>query len=542
MKIALAQINPTLGAFEENAKKIIDFCERAHLMNAELVVFPEACLFGYHPMDLLELPWIVQEQEKYIQWIHKRIPKGLGVFIGAITMNPKKTGKLFWNSTLFLVHGQKPKVFGKQLLPNYDVFDEDRHIESSETKNNVFTYKGHKILVTICEDIWGWSFPGAPRFSLHRTNPLAEMKVKGIDLVVNMSASPYTKTKYKNRNKVVKATAGHFKAPMVYVNMVGAQDELIFDGGSFAVNRKGKVVAQLSRFAEEISIFDLAKEKGHVEKIEDSYKDLHRALVSGIRDFVQKSGFKKIIIGLSGGVDSAVVACLAVEAVGSENVTTVMLPGPFTSRLSIVLAEQLAKKLKTKHISISITESYNAMLASLEKKIGVKEFGLMNENLQARIRGVKLMALTNQDGSLLLGCSNKSELAVGYSTLYGDLCGALLPIGDLLKTEVYKLAEAINQEKNWIPEEVLTRAPTAELRLNQKDQDTLPPYEELDKTVTDLIEHFKKPTNEQQRKVFRQNLRSEFKRWQSAPILKVSDHAFGRGRRFPVAQQFRFSN
>lgn len=542
MKIALAQINPTLGAFEKNAQKIIDFCERAHLMKADLVVFPEASLFGYHPMDLLELPWIVQEQEKYIQWIHKRIPKGLGVFIGAITMNPKKTGKLFWNSTLFLVNGQKAKIFGKQLLPNYDVFDEDRHIEPSETKNNIFTYKGQKILVTICEDIWGWSFPNAPRFSLHRTNPLKEMKVKGLDLIVNMSASPYTKSKYKNRNKVVKATATHFKAPMVYVNMVGAQDELIFDGGSFAVNSKGKATAQLSRFNEEISIFDLETEKGNVEKIEDSYKDLHHALVSGIREFVHKCGFQKVIIGLSGGIDSAVVACLAAEALGHENVTTVMLPGPFTSRLSVVLAEQLAKKLKTRHINMPITESYNAMLASIEKKMGIKEFGLMNENLQARIRGVQLMALSNQEKSLLLGCSNKSELAIGYSTLYGDLCGSLLPIGDLLKTEVYQLAEAINKELNLIPEEVITRAPSAELRLNQKDQDTLPPYEELDKNVTDLIEHFKKPTNDNQRQVFAQTLKSEFKRWQAAPILKVSDHAFGRGRRFPVAHQFRFSN
>ena len=542
MKIALAQINPTLGAFKENAQKIVDFCERAHMMKADLVVFPEASLFGYHPMDLLELPWIVQEQEKYIQWIHKKIPKDLGVFIGAITMNPKKTGKLFWNSTLFLVSGQKAKIFGKQLLPNYDVFDEDRHIEPSETKNNIFTYKGKKLLVTICEDIWAWSFPGAPRFTLHRNNPLGEMKVRGVDLVVNMSASPYTKTKYKNRQKMVKATAQHFKAPMVYVNMVGAQDELIFDGGSFAVNSKGKVTAQLSRFSEEIAIFDLASEKGHVEKIEDSYKDLHHALVSGIRDFVHKCGFQKVIIGLSGGIDSAVVACLAAEAVGSENVTTVMLPGPFTSRLSIVLAEQLAKKLKTRHINIPITDTYQTMLTALEKKSGVKEFGLMNENLQARLRGIALMALSNQESALLLGCSNKSELAVGYSTLYGDLCGALLPIGDLLKTQVYKLAEAINKESNLIPEEAITRPPTAELRLNQKDQDTLPPYEVLDKTVVDLIEHFKKPTNENQRQVFRQTMKSEFKRWQAAPILKVSDHAFGRGRRFPVAQKFQFSN
>lgn len=542
MKIALAQINPTLGAFEQNAQKIVDFCERAHLMKADMVVFPEASLFGYHPMDLLELPWIVQEQEKYIQWIHKRIPKNLGVFIGAITMNPKKTGKLFWNSTLFLVSGQKAKIFGKQLLPNYDVFDEDRHIEPSETKKNIFTYKGHKILVTICEDIWGWSFPNAPRFSLHRTNPLKEMKVKGLDLIVNMSASPYTKSKYKNRNKVVKATSEHFKAPMVYVNMVGAQDELIFDGGSFAVNKKGKVTAQLSRFSEEISIFDLKTEKGHVEKIEDSFKDLHHALVSGIREYVHKCGYQKVIIGLSGGIDSAVVACLATEALGSENVTTVMLPGPFTSRLSVVLAEQLAKKLKTRHINLPITDAYNAMLAGIEKKTGIKEFGLMNENLQARIRGVQLMALTNKEKSLLLGCSNKSELAIGYSTLYGDLCGALLPIGDLLKTEVYKLAEAINKETDLIPEEIIKRAPTAELRLNQKDQDTLPPYDELDKNVTDLIEHFKKPANEKQKQVFAQTLKSEFKRWQAAPILKVSDHAFGRGRRFPVAHQFRFSN
>jgi NAD+ synthase (glutamine-hydrolysing) len=367
---------------------------------------------------------------------------------------------------------------------------------------------------------------------------LQEVKPRKMDLVVNLSASPFTHTKFKNRRIVVALTAKYFAAPMVYVNMVGAQDELIFDGGSFAIDKKGKTLAQCVRFEEDLNVIDLKDMAGGLRELPEEPQEIIRsAIVLGLRDFLSKTGFKRVHLGLSGGIDSALVACLACDAVGPLNVTGLMLTGPYTSKESVDYSKRLAANLGIELKEINITGAYERMLADFEKEFGREDFGLTNENLQARLRGVNLMALSNRRGSAVLGTSNKSEISVGYSTLYGDLIGALLPIGDLLKTEVFELSRYYNSNEEIIPKEIIDRPPSAELRANQKDQDSLPPYDELDSIVKRLVVGFHAPKTDLERKVLDMMMKSEFKRWQSPPILKISDHAFGRGRRFPVAHK-----
>jgi len=544
MRIALAQINSSLGDFEANKVSILDCVRRAVERHCDLVVFPEAALFGYHPVDLLERPSVVAEQERVLKEIHKTIPKGIGVLVGAIVRNSSKLGKGFWNAAVFLERGKKPKIFAKQLLPTYDVFDEGRHIEPGRLAKNLFKFKGHKLLVTICEDIWAWPVAGNPNYSKYGNNPLLEVKRRDVDLILNLSASPFTHTKFGNRQRVVKRTAQHFKKPMVYVNLVGAQDELIFDGGSFAVDAKGKVEAQCVRFDQDLNVveFDLKKKQirgGKRELSRNSLEVLRSSLVLGIRDYARKVGFKRAHIGISGGIDSALVACLATDALGPMNVTGVYLPGPFTSEDSMSWSRQLVQSLGIRSLEFTITDKYQKITKDLESVFGEKPFDLVNENLQSRLRGLFLMAVSNRENSLLLGTTNKSEIAVGYGTLYGDLIGGLMPIGDLLKTEVFELSRHYNSETEIIPNGILERPPSAELRANQTDQDSLPPYDILDAAIRKLVEGLHAPSNDLERRVLDLMMKSEFKRWQAPPILKVSDHAFGRGRRFPIAHQAR---
>jgi NAD+ synthase (glutamine-hydrolysing) len=540
MRIALAQINSVLGDFEANKNKILEYVARAEQRHCDLVVFPEAALMGYHPVDLLERPSVVALQEKLLAEIHKKIPKGMGVFVGAIVRNASKKGKGFWNAAVFLEKGKKPRVFAKQLLPTYDVFDESRHIEPGSVAKNVFRFGGKRILVTICEDIWAWPLKHNPWYSSYGKNPLQAVKRGTVDLVVNLSASPFTQSKFGNRRIVTGNTVAHFRTPMVYVNLVGAQDELIFDGGSFALDKKGKVIAQSVRFEEDLNVVDLKEMSGGTRELPTNNEELVRsALVLGVRDFLAKTGFKKVHLGLSGGVDSALVACLAADAVGPHNVTAVFLPGPYSSKESFMWAKELADKLGIRFIQFSIEAEYESALRKLEKTLGAGEFGLMQENLQSRLRGLYLMAVSNRENSLLLGTTNKSEMAVGYGTLYGDLIGALMPIGDLLKTEVFKLARHYNSEAEVIPVGIIERPPSAELRPNQKDSDSLPEYDKLDPVLHRLVEGLSAPKNELEQRVLDLMMKSEFKRWQSPPILKVSDHAFGRGRRFPIAHRAR---
>ncbi|WP_374029447.1 NAD+ synthase [Bdellovibrio bacteriovorus] len=536
MRIALAQINPTLADFESNKEKILDFVHQAQQRKCDLVVFPECSLFGYHPFDLLERAKIVAKQEAVCKELIRKLPKGIGVIFGLITKNPAKKGRPYFNSAVFVAKGQKPRFFHKQLLPTGDVFDEARFIEQGDLSKNYFAWKGKKFFLTICEDIWAW--PDKKGHSPYIENPLQKVKKQKVDMVINLSASPYFVGKMKQREYVVSQTAAAFKAPMMYVNLVGAQDEIIFDGGSFVVNKKGKKVLTCQQFEEDINVIDLDTLEAWSENPKlEATEELRRALVLGVRDFCAKTGLKKIHLGLSGGIDSAVVAALAVDALGPNNVVTIGLPGPFNAPESLSLAKDLAGNLGVEFKVVEIGSMYEEVVNSLEKGLGLSGFSLVNENLQARLRGITLMAYSNKENSLLLTTSNKSEYAAGYSTLYGDMCGGLAPLGDLTKEQVYALARFYNKQGEVIPSQIIDRAPSAELRPNQKDQDTLPPYEDLDKSVENLVAQSGAARTTADKWLLPVLLRTEFKRWQAPPILKVSSHSFGRGRRYPIAHK-----
>ncbi|HVK61963.1 MAG TPA: NAD+ synthase [Bdellovibrionales bacterium] len=536
MRVGLSQINATLGDFSGNREKIVQYIERAKAKHCDLVVFPELSLMGYLPNDLLERESIVDAQLKEFDKLVKQMPDGVAAIVGLITKTGKKKGKPYFNSAALIQKGKKPRFFNKELLPTYDVFDEARHIEKGSIAKGFFTFKGHRILMTICEDIWGWEIP--EHATNYLENPLVALKKEKVDLVVNISASPFTRAKAKDRRSVVELTAKNFKAPMVYVNMVGGQDEVIFDGGSFAVDAKGKTLAQSIYFDEDLNIVDLkSREGGLREKPDTEIEAIRRALVLGIRDYVKKTGFSKVHLGFSGGIDSAVVAALAVDALGPNKVVGITLPGPFNEERSKTLSEDLAKNLGVRVHNVQIESSYQEVLRSYQSTFGEFDFGLVHENLQSRLRGVILMAYSNKENSMVLTTGNKCEYATGYATLYGDMCGGLAPIADLLKGEVYALARHYNSERELIPNEIIERAPSAELRPGQKDQDSLPPYEDLDASVRRLVEKMKPARTETDRWLLPILMRTEFKRWQGAPILKISGHAFGRGRRMPVAHR-----
>ncbi len=533
-RIGVAQINPVLGDFENNKIKILEYVQRAKDMRCSLVVFPECSLFGYHPFDLLERSEEVDRQEKQFQDLCKKIPADIGVVIGLITRNKSRRGKPYFNSAAFLVKGQKPKIFNKQLLPTGDVFDEARFIETGDLSKNVFSYKGKKFFITICEDIWAWEF--ASERSTYKENPLKKIAQKNIDLVINISASPYFVGKMKLRNRVTLATAKHFKAPVLYANLVGAQDEIIFDGQSFLMTPKGKKPFQCLAFQEQLNVFDLKTfESWHKPPVLNKTEELRKALVVGIQDFCAKTGLTKIHFGLSGGIDSAVVACLAADAIGPNKVFAISLPGPFSSPESFDLAQKMASNLGIGFKKLSIVETYERALKSFAEVFDFNQFNVVNENLQARLRGLFLMAYSNKESSLLLTTGNKSEYATGYTTLYGDMCGGLAPIADLTKAQVYELAEYYNLQRELIPQEIINRPPTAELRPGQKDQDSLPPYPELDEAVINIVEKQKVARTKTEKWLLNNLFKSEFKRWQAPPILKVSEHSFGRGRRYPVS-------
>ncbi|MFS4458858.1 NAD+ synthase [Bdellovibrio sp. HCB2-146] len=536
MRIALAQINPTLADFKYNKEKILDFVHQAHQRKCDMVVLPECALFGYHPFDLLERKKLVLQQEAELKDIHKKIPKGIAVIFGLIMRNPEKKGRPYFNSAVLLAKGEKPRFFHKQLLPTGDVFDEARFIEPGDVSQNYFQWKGKKFFLTICEDIWAW--PDKKGHSPYKVNPLAKVKKKKIDMVINLSASPYFVGKMKQREYVTSQTAAYFNAPMMYVNIVGGQDEIIFDGASFVIDKKGKKLLSCQSFKEDINVIDI--ETGEVWNKTSALQkteELRQALVLGIQDFCLKTGLKKVHLGLSGGIDSAVVAALAVDALGPANVTGLALPGPFNAEESLTLSQVLAKNLGIAFKTVEIQSMYEKAVEAFSKGLGLEGFSLVNENIQARLRGMTLMAFSNKENSMLLTTSNKSEYASGYSTLYGDMCGGLAPIGDLTKEQVYDLANLYNSQDEIIPKRIITRAPSAELRPNQKDQDSLPPYEDLDRAVVYLVEKSGEAKTKTDKWLLPILMRTEFKRWQAAPILKVSQHSFGRGRRYPIAHR-----
>jgi NAD+ synthase (glutamine-hydrolysing) len=534
MRVALAQINNHICDFEQNSQRIIQAIQSASKQRCDLVIFPELSLFGYWPADILERKYLVIEQLKYLIKIKKEMPKGIVALVGAVTKSSAKKGKPFNNSAVLLQSGKKDVVFSKELLPEYDIYDEQRHFSPGKLEKNIFKIKGKKVLVSICEDIWGWegNWIGVE----HNINPFLSVKKQKPSLVVNLSSSPFSIGKDAARKRVVTQTAKYLKAPVVYVNQMTANDEIIFDGGSFVSDEKGKIVTQSMFFEEDLNICDFAKKDFQTRTQTASPVELLRkALVCGIKNYLDKNNIKKVHLGISGGIDSALVACLACEAIGPGRVTLIALPGPFSTQESFDLALKLSENLKCQFMNIDINGMYRTCTDEFETSFGIKEFGVTHENLQSRLRGMTLMAYSNFKNSMLLTTGNKSEYATGYATLYGDMCGGLAPIGDLLKHQVYELCANYNRNGEVIPQGIIDRAPTAELRENQKDEDSLPPYSELDKMVDDFIVKNKEPKSAEEKEIYAKIMKAEFKRRQAAPILRVSDHAFGSGRRYPLS-------
>lgn len=545
MKIALAQINPIVGDFEYNLNKILHFVDLASKQKADLVIFSELVLCGYPPKDLLLKKQFIEDNKRYLNILSKKIPTGIGVVVGFAEEN-KGVGKPLFDSLALVKKDEIVCTRQKILLPTYDVFDEDRYFEPGIVIKSV-EFNGKNIGLSICEDIWhsdlSWTMPR------YHIDPIVELGKQNIDFLINSSASPYFVDKPKIREFILKDCARRGKIPIIYVNQVGGNDELVFDGNSCVVDKDGNICLKLKSFEEDFQIFDLDSIKPQVVKEVLQEEELFQAVVCGLRDYVLKCGFKKVIIGLSGGIDSALTATVAKLALGKENVLGVLMPSRYTSDESISDAKALAFNLGIETKLISIEEPFKAFLKLLEPVWNGKDSSLTQENIQPRIRGLILMALSNQTGALVLSTGNKSELAVGYCTLYGDMCGGLAVISDLPKTTVYKLSEYINKKegKEIIPKNTILKTPTAELKPNQKDQDILPPYDLLDKVLNKYIEEHL-PVKEIIRngipketavKVCNMIDASEYKRQQAAPGLKLTSRSFGYGWRMPIAQKYK---
>ena len=546
MKIGLLQLNSTIGDFAANRKNLLTGYEKAVALGAEFVLAPELFLCGYPPRDLLLRDDFIDANLTALE----ETAKGVGAIplcVGYVDRNLEKPGRALQNSAAVLQNGKIIWRTHKSLLPTYDVFDEDRYFEPVKSVAP-FEFNGHKLGITICEDIWNDEDFWPER--IYRRDPVKELISQGAEIILNISASPWHDGKERTRLEMLRRVARDEKIPLAQVNLVGANDELIFDGHSVALNSRGEPIAFGKGFAEDILVADL--ETGSVpQKIEQPPREqqIFSALSLGIRDYVRKCGLKYVILGLSGGIDSALVAALATDALGAENVLGVAMPARYSSEGSLHDAAALAKNLGIRYEVLPIEPSFLAV----EKQLGGIFAGTKpneaEENVQSRLRGVTLMALSNKFGALVLTTGNKSEIAVGYCTLYGDMNGALAPIGDVLKTDIYKIARWVNRERKIIPENSITKPPSAELRPNQKDQDSLPEYEILD-AILELyvVKNLSKPeiiargfaaavVNDVINKI---NF-SEYKRRQAAPGLKVSPRAFGMGRRIPIAQRFRTS-
>lgn len=545
MKITLAQLNYHTGNFELNTQKILDAINKAKLENADLVVFSELSVCGYPPRDFLEFNDFINLCNESVQLIAKQCV-GIAAIVGAPTVNPKVEGKDLYNSAYFLADGKVQQIIHKTLLPNYDVFDEYRYFEPNRTFE-IVNYKGKKLAVTICEDLWNLS-----ENPMYINSPMDELIKQNPDCIINIAASPYSKVQINTRLNVLKNNAVKYNLPLLYVNHIGAQTQLIFDGGSCVLNSNGKLVSQLRHFEEDVISVDL-KELNNQNSIKEipktnsiNYQDIEQALVLGIKEYFRKQGFSKAILGLSGGVDSALVVCLASKALGAENVMAVMLPSQYSSDHSVSDSQKLVKNLGVKSDLISIENTFTALQQTLGKQFENTEFNIAEENMQSRSRAVILMALSNKFGYILLNTSNKSELAVGYGTLYGDMCGGISVIGDLYKTEVYALCEFINRNEEIIPKNILTKAPSAELRPNQKDSDSLPDYEVLDAILNHYIEERKGPneiialgfSEELVKRTLKMVNNNEWKRLQAPPVLRVSSKSFGPGRRMPLVAKY----
>jgi len=543
MKIALAQFNPTVGDFAGNVARILELATEARQRGADLSVFSELCLCGYPPQDLLERPVFIQRNRAELQRLAKALP--LPAVVGYVGAADDDTGKPIANCAAFLAGGQMLFEQRKMLLPTYDVFDESRYFQPGRAPQ-VFTFNGTALGITICEDLWNdkhfWRKP------LYDRDPVAELVGQGSSVLLNISSSPYTLDKRGLRLDMLRALAKRHGRPVVYVNQVGGNDSLVFDGSSVALTADGRIAAQAHSFAEDLVLFDTATGQGDLrEQPLDELAAAYQALVCGTRDYVRKCGFQKVCLGLSGGIDSAVVAGIAVDALGPQNVLGVGMPGPFSSEGALRDAQALAHNLGIDFLALPITPIYDSFRKTLAGAFAGRPEDSAEENLQARIRGTLLMALSNKFGSLLLSTGNKSELAVGYCTLYGDMAGGLAVINDVPKVMVYELARHINRSREVIPADSITKPPSAELRPNQTDQDSLPPYDVLDRilkayvedmrSVEEIASHYDFPV-ELVRDIARKVDRSEYKRQQAPPGLKITSKAFSVGRPFPIAQRF----
>jgi len=567
MKVYIAQQNYHIGNFEVNKAKMIREVEAARQMGAELVVFSELSVCGYPPRDFLEFEDFLIQAESAVTELANH-SHDLGILIGAPTRNPQLEGKDLFNSAILVYEGKVHGIAHKTLLPNYDIFDEYRYFEPAYSWQ-VISFKGKKLAITICEDIW--NLGDNP---LYRVCPMDELMKQSPDLMINISASPFDYDHDEDRKEVIRLNVLKYKLPMIYCNAVGAQTEIVFDGGSLVYTAGGRLKHELAYFKEDSILVDtdelfemnqvdtqthpkiavdmrVAKTSDPLQIIDyltnnNNIAQIKSALIVGIQDYFSKLGFKKAILGSSGGIDSAVVLALAVEALGAENVTAVLMPSAFSSEHSVEDAVQLSKNLGNPYHVIGIGDVYDGFVNTLKPLFEGTPFGVAEENIQSRSRGNLLMAIANKFGYVLLNTSNKSELATGYGTLYGDMAGGLSVIGDLYKTQVYALARLVNAEREIIPNHILIKAPSAELRPNQKDSDSLPEYDVLDKILYFYIERRKGPAEiidmgfdaTLVKKTLRMVNLNEYKRNQFCPIVRVSTKAFGVGRRLPIVAKY----
>lgn len=548
MKIALAQLNYHIGNFESNTEKIINHINLAKTQGADLVVFAELAICGYPPRDFLEFDEFISLCEDATQNIAAHCID-IACIVGLPIKNPNIEGKDLFNAAYFIEAGKVKAIAKKALLPTYDVFDEYRYFEPN-TQFECIEFKGKKIALTICEDLWNINdnplYVSCPMDALIKQEP---------DLMINIAASPFSYVHDDERMEVLSANAKKYQLPLLYVNQVGSQTEIIFDGGSLVFNAEGNLCHEMASFKEDLQVFDIDSfaisgkafdTPSAKRQTLDDISQIHDALILGIQDYFQKSGFSKAVLGLSGGIDSAVVCALACEALGAENVMAVLMPSKFSSDHSVQDALDLVNNIDCKHEIIPIKEAAEAFDKMMEPAFTDLPFNLTEENIQARCRGIVVMAMSNKFGYILLNTSNKSECAVGYGTLYGDMCGAIGVIGDVYKTQVFALAKYINREREIIPINTIVKPPSAELRPNQKDSDSLPDYDILDQILYQHIE-LKKGSKAIIAQGFDEALvkrilgmvnRAEFKRYQTPPILRVSPKAFGMGRRMPIVGKY----
>ena len=572
MKIAIAQLNPTIGDITNNAKQIITAAENAAKQNVRLLLTPELSLCGYPPRDLLLYPDFVESMNQELQAIASQIPENIAVLIGTVETNPHATSKgqkPLYNSMALLEGGEIKQIFHKRLLPTYDVFDEDRYFEPGY-EANYFTIDELKIGVSICEDLWNdEQFWGKRSYEV---NPIEELGRLGVDVIVNLSASPYIVGKQKLREAMLHHAATSYQKPVIYANQVGGNDDLVFDGNSVTFNCVGEVVCRAKSFDTDLVVVELNELMSSGEEEETALKDIvhpfeckplwytashrrrgdeesneeiYRALVLGVKDYARKCGFNKAILGLSGGIDSALVAAIASEALGAKNVLGVLMPSPYSSEHSISDAVDLVNNLGINRQKIEIEPAMKAFDTILDPMFAGTEFGIAEENIQSRIRGNLLMAIANKFGYLLLSTGNKSEMAVGYCTLYGDMNGGLAVIADVPKTRVFQLCRWLNKDQEVIPVNIITKPPSAELKPDQKDSDSLPDYEILDDILERIVCQHQSlfeivkagHDRETVSKVMKLVTRAEFKRRQAPPGIKITDRAFGTGWRMPIAKK-----